>query len=195
MKPLENPMMVMIVPLVAGVVLMLLGLLLASIEARWRGEFGKWLAMDAAIVLLYASALLTLFDPRAWPGIAIGALWYFAGGLYYRHRKPLQRVLELFGRLLESAFQLFINTISFARVGAFALAHVALSTMLMMLAERIENPVAYAVMIVLGNLVIVAVEGLMVFVQTTRLILFEFFSRFLHAEGRIFKPLGRPISA
>jgi len=195
MKPLENPMMVMIVPLVAGVVLMLLGLLLASIEAHWRGEFGKWLAMDAAIVLLYASALLTLFDPRAWPGIAIGALWYFTGGLYYRHRKPFQRVLELFGRLLESAFQLFINTISFARVGAFALAHVALSTMLMMLAERIENPVAYAVMIVLGNLLIVAVEGLMVFVQTTRLILFEFFSRFLHAEGRIFKPLGRPISA
>lgn len=47
----------------------------------------------------------------------------------------------------------------------------------------------------LGNLFIVAVEGLMVFVQTTRLILFEFFSRFLRAEGRIFKPLRRPISA
>ena len=97
--------------------------------------------------------------------------------------------------MLESVFQLILNTISFARVGAFALGHVALSSVLMMLAERIENPATYAIVIVLGNLFIVAVEGLMVFVQTTRLILFEFFSRFLRAEGRIFKPLRRPTSA
>ncbi len=194
-KPLDNPTVVMIVPLVGGVVLMLLGLLLASIEARWRGEFEAWLAMDAAIVVLYASALLTLFDPIVWPGIAVGVLWYFIGGFYVSHVRPFSRLLELFGQLLESAFQLFINTISFARVGAFALGHVALSTMLMTLAERIENHVTYVIVIVLGNLFIVAVEGLMVFVQTTRLILFEFFSRFLRAEGRIFKPLRRPTSA
>lgn len=65
----------------------------------------------------------------------------------------------------------------------------------MTLAERIENPGVYVILIVLGNLFIVAVEGLMVFVQTTRLILLEFSSRFLRAEGRIFKPLRRPISA
>lgn len=194
-KPLNNPMAVMIVPLVGGVVLMLLGILLASIEARWRGELTVWLAMDAAIVLMYASALTALFYPVAWPGVAIGVVWYFTGGLIVHHTRPFRRVLELFGRLLESVFQLFINTISFARVGAFALGHAALSSALMTLLEQIENPVSYAILLVLGNLFIVAVEGLVVFVQTTRLILFEFFSRFLHAEGRIFKPLHRPTSA
>jgi len=35
-------------------------------------------------------------------------------------------------------------------------------------------------------------EGLLVFVQTTRLVLFEFFIRFLRAEGRLFRPVGGP---
>jgi len=195
LKPLDDPMAVMVVPLVGGVLLMLLGLLLASIEARWRGELRTWLAMDAAIVLLYASALLALFYPVVWPGCAAGVLWYFIGGFYVSHAQPFSRLLELSGQLLGSAFQLFINTISFARVGAFALGHIALSSILMTLVERVENPVTYAILIVLGNLFIVTLEGLLVFVQTTRLILFEFFSRFLHAEGRIFKPLRRPTSA
>jgi len=42
---------------------------------------------------------------------------------------------------------------------------------------------------VLGNLFALALEGLLVFVQTTRLVLFEFFIRFLHTEGRLFRPL------
>lgn len=194
-KPLDKPLDVMIVPLVGGVVLMLLGILLASIEARWRGELTAWLAVDAAIVLMYASALTAPFYPAAWPGIVIGTAWYFLGGLYVQHTKPFRRLLELSGHILESVFQLLVNTISFARVGAFALGHVALSSALMILAKQIENPVGYLILIVLGNLFIVVVEGLMVFVQTTRLILFEFFIRFLHAEGRVFKPLRRPTSA
>jgi len=35
-------------------------------------------------------------------------------------------------------------------------------------------------------------EGLLVFVQTTRLVLFEFFIRFLRAEGRLFRPVSGP---
>jgi V/A-type H+-transporting ATPase subunit I len=37
----------------------------------------------------------------------------------------------------------------------------------------------------------VVLEGLLVFVQTTRLVLFEFFIRFLHAEGRLFRAVGK----
>jgi V/A-type H+-transporting ATPase subunit I len=35
-------------------------------------------------------------------------------------------------------------------------------------------------------------EGLLVFVQSTRLVLFEFFTRFLRADGRLFRPLHGP---
>jgi V/A-type H+-transporting ATPase subunit I len=37
-----------------------------------------------------------------------------------------------------------------------------------------------------------AIEGLVVSIQTTRLVLFEFFTRFFKAEGREFRPLIPP---
>jgi V/A-type H+-transporting ATPase subunit I len=195
MKPLDKPLEVMIVPLVGGVALMLLGIVLASVEAYWRGELTAWLAIDAAVLLMYAAALAAPFHPAALPGMAIGIVWYFLGGLLVDHTRPPARLLALSGRLLESVFQLLVNTISFARVGAFALGHVALSSALMTMAAQVDNRAGYWILIIAGNLFIVAVEGLVVFVQTTRLILFEFFIRFLRAEGRIFKPLHRPTSA
>ena len=44
-------------------------------------------------------------------------------------------------------------------------------------------------MLIVGNAAIIALEGLVVGIQTTRLILFEFFIRFLTARGRPFEPL------
>ncbi|MNC91552.1 V-type ATP synthase subunit I [compost metagenome] len=46
----------------------------------------------------------------------------------------------------------------------------------------------------LGNALVLALEGLVVGIQTTRLVLFEFFARFLRAEGRAFVPLVPPAS-
>jgi V/A-type H+-transporting ATPase subunit I len=56
----------------------------------------------------------------------------------------------------------------------------------------VENPLAWWLVVVLGNLFAVVLEGLVVFVQTTRLILFEFFTHFLRAEGRLFRPVAGP---
>ena len=49
-----------------------------------------------------------------------------------------------------------------------------------------------ALILVLGNLLIIALEGLVVSIQTTRLVLFEFFNRFLRGTGRVFRPLPAP---
>ncbi len=192
LRPLNDPLTVMLAPMIGGVLLLLLGILLASLEAHWRGELAAWLAMDAAVLFMYASALTALFHHGAWYGILIGGVWYLLGGLAIDHVQPQQRLLALSGRLLESVFQLTLNTLSFARVGAFALGHIALSTALISLLENIKTPALYIALLVLGNLFIVAIAGLVVFVQTTRLVLFEFFIRFLRAEGRIFKPLRGP---
>ena len=55
--------------------------------------------------------------------------------------------------------------------------------------------IAVSVLIlVLGNLVIIGLEGLVVSIQTTRLVLFEFFIRFLRGEGRPFRPIAPPTS-
>jgi V/A-type H+-transporting ATPase subunit I len=48
--------------------------------------------------------------------------------------------------------------------------------------------------LVLGNVLILTLETMVVSIQTTRLVLFEFFTRFLTADGRIFRPLPPPPS-
>jgi V/A-type H+-transporting ATPase subunit I len=57
------------------------------------------------------------------------------------------------------------------------------------------HPLLAAVVLVLGNVVVIVLEGLVVSIQTTRLVLFEFFARFLEAQGRVFRPLPPPPSS
>ncbi len=94
------------------------------------------------------------------------------------------------GALFEQLFQLAVNSLSFSRVGAFALAHAGLSQAVVALAGLAGH--GGWMVLVLGNLFILALEGLVVSIQTTRLVLFEFFIRFLRAEGLGFRPLPAP---
>ena len=94
--------------------------------------------------------------------------------------------------LLENILQLLLNTVSFVRVGAFALAHGGLSMAFIIMANATDNPAAAFMVLLLGNLVVIMLEGLVVTIQTTRLILFEFFIRFLRGSGRMFRPLAAP---
>ncbi len=193
LSPLDDPMTVLTVPLLFGVFLMLLGLAFAGIEARWRGELRAWLAVEAAVLLLYVSLLLAPFLPAALGLTGLALLHYFAGNLWLAPSG--QRAMALVGaagQLLLSVFELVMNTLSFLRVGAFALAHAALSHAIMTLADAVEQPIAWLLVVLAGNVFSVVLEGLVVFVQTTRLVLFEFFIRFLRAEGRLFRPVRQP---
>ncbi len=190
LKPLDQPLAVMAVALVFGAALMLLGLAFSGVAAAWRGELRSWLWLDGALLLIYAGTLLGLFLPAAFWLVALGLPQYFVGTLVIE-RNP-RALPGAAGRLLLSSFELAMNTLSFARVGAFALGHAALSLALMTLASGIEHPLAVALVLVLGNLFSLVLEGLVVYVQTTRLVLFEFFTRFLHEEGKPFQPLRRP---
>jgi V/A-type H+/Na+-transporting ATPase subunit I len=143
------------------------------------------------VLLLYASALAGVFVPEAFWLCAAAILHYVMGSLVAAWRGSRWRNLPAaLGQFLMSVFELALNTSSFLRVGAFALAHAALSHAVMTLAGGVENPIAWGVILVLGNLFAIALEGLLVFVQTTRLVLFEFFIRFLQAEGRLFRPVA-----
>jgi V/A-type H+-transporting ATPase subunit I len=79
------------------------------------------------------------------------------------------------------------------RVGAFALAHAGLSGAVVALAEATTSATGHAVVMVVGNIVAIAIEATIVSVQTTRLVLFEFFTRFFVSKGREFRPLTPPV--
>jgi V/A-type H+-transporting ATPase subunit I len=190
--PIEQPLAVLAVPLVAGVLVLLLGLLLNALGAWWRGELRRWLQVDAAVLVMYLSLLAALFMPGSLAVTMFGLGWYLAGSLGNISNKPLARAAVALGSLVEQLMQLLINSISFVRVGAFALAHAGLSLAFTIMAESTGSLVAGLLLMLLGNVIVIMLEGLVVTIQTTRLVLFEFFIRFLRGSGRTFHPLLMP---
>ena len=126
------------------------------------------------------------------PVIASALLWYVAGNLILSRGK-VTALLTALGVLLENMMQLLLNTLSFVRVGAFALAHAGLSMAFNIMADSVSSVFFALLLMLLGNIIVIVLEGLVVSIQTTRLVLFEFFIRFLQANGRVFKPLTRPL--
>ncbi len=192
LNPLHEPLTVLWVPLVLAVFLLSLGQVLNALEAAWRGAFRDWWFKDAGLLVLYLGAAGSVVTSLAQPVAILGLVWFLSGRAWLE--RSLKGLFSAVGNLAEDGLRLLVNTISFARVGAFALAHAGLSSALMTLVGAADSPLVAALVMVLGNVVIILLEALVVSVQTTRLILFEFFVRFLRAEGRAFKPLHPPTS-
>lgn len=191
--PLSAPLQILAVPLGGGVVLLALGIVLNGIEARWRGGVGiGWLA-EAGFLLAYLGIVAGMLDARGFYLVPVGLLLY----LLVHALPPGRRAaatLGALGHLIETGFQILINTLSFLRVGAFALAHAGLSSAVVALSHTAGGLFGEWAVLIVGNVLILAIEGLVVSIQTTRLVLFEFFVRFLSGTGRSFAPLPYPPS-
>lgn len=91
-------------------------------------------------------------------------------------------IIEVFSSYLS-------NTVSFLRVGAFALAHAVLGYII----EKMVGiaPVAGGIAIsIVGNAIVIVLEGMIVAIQVIRLQYYEFFSKFFNETGREFKPFA-----
>lgn len=95
--------------------------------------------------------------------------------------------IEAFFELVEIILSTFSNTISFVRVGAFALNHVGFFLAFHQLSHMVGGAGSIAVMI-FGNILIIVLEGLIVGIQGLRLEYYELFSRFFKGDGKEFKP-------
>jgi V/A-type H+-transporting ATPase subunit I len=188
--PLARPLEVLLVPIGFGALFLAVGLALAGVEAWWRDSLPHWLATEAPLLLVYLGLLAGLAHRGGYALAALGAIAFCAGhgGVERRVGAALAAIAEL----VERTLQLAINTLSFARVGAFALAHAGLSSAIVALMDASESGVVRALVLVGGNAIVIVLETLVVSIQTTRLVLFEFFTRFLAAGGRAFRPLPLP---
>ncbi len=192
LHPVAEPLPVLMVPLIGGVVIILTGLLLKAAGSIWQDRARQWLLTDAAVMVLYLSILASFFTPHATRIALLALAWYFGGTLLLAGKTWANALLPAAGMLVETVLQLLVNTVSFVRVGAFALAHGGLSMAFNIMADATGSLLASLLLLVLGNLIVMALEGLVVTIQTTRLILFEFFIRFLQGTGRAFRPLTAP---
>jgi V/A-type H+/Na+-transporting ATPase subunit I len=97
-------------------------------------------------------------------------------------------LVQSFMDLFETVISMLSNTLSFVRVGAFAVAHGGLSLAIFSLAG-VEPDLGFWITIIIGNIFIVGFEGLIVGIQTMRLHYYEILGKFFHGGGMRFEPL------
>lgn len=192
LHPVADPLPVLIVPLIGGAALISLSMLLNALEHAWAGRFMEWVYTQSAMLAALAFGMVSLIDAAFLPAFFIALVVQYAGLCWDYRRHGPSAFARGFAELAEGLLQLAVNTLSFIRVGAFALAHAGLSLAVVTLADGTRTIVAWLLVMLFGNALIIAIEGLVASIQTTRLMLFEFFNRFLVAGGRPFRPLAPP---
>lgn len=93
-------------------------------------------------------------------------------------------IAENFFEMFEVILSFVTNTVSFLRVGAYAICHAGMMLVVYTLAGDPANPVV----LVLGNIIVMGIEGLMVCIQVLRLEFYEMFGRFYESGGKKFRP-------
>jgi V/A-type H+-transporting ATPase subunit I len=138
----------------------------AAYQVAFNGRFG-WLES------------ITVMAPLA---VIVGFQWrQSSGGL-------VERILVVFIEGLEHIISNVSGTLSFLRVAAFSLNHIALAAAVFAIAGMLDS-FGHGVTVLLGNLFIIVLEGAIVAIQCLRLEYYEGFSRFFSGKGRAFEPL------
>lgn len=104
------------------------------------------------------------------------------------HGGVAERLLTVIIETFESIIGFFSNTLSFMRVAAFSINHVALALAVFTIADSLGTTGRWITLVV-GNLIIMGLEGAIVAIQVLRLEYYEGFSRFYSGSGRAFQPL------
>jgi V/A-type H+-transporting ATPase subunit I len=162
----------------------------------WAGLVFYWLAVAQAY-------LVTSGSPLALGGGVFGAamtallvLMIFGNGvtkvLFHGETVDEGGVVHVFS-VFHAMLNFVSNTASFVRLAAFALNHAGLCGAVVMLGQMVDHApggkVLHALILVVGHLVIVGLEGMIVFIQTLRLEYYEFFGKFYSGGGREFSPV------
>jgi V/A-type H+-transporting ATPase subunit I len=104
----------------------------------------------------------------------------------------LVAVVEGLVEVLEALLMYTANTASFMRVGAYAVSHAGLCLVIFALMDAVSKSTGgilwSALLLVIGNGIVIVLEGLVVGVQTLRLEYYEFFGKFFVGEGQAYKP-------
>ena len=96
--------------------------------------------------------------------------------------------VQVFFEMFEILLSYFSNTLSFVRIGGFAVSHASMMAVVLMLAGAENGGMGNLLVIIIGNILVCGLEGLIVGIQGMRLEYYEMFSRFYRGGGREFKP-------
>lgn len=207
LSPIESILPILTVSIAGGAALLSLGFILHLISAWQSQEWGSFFFSDDGLAgfVLYLSLLgggVALVQGVTFP-LAAWALLLLTMAVLILLQEPLSRLVtgrrpilesgwgtdlvQSFFELFETVISYFTNSLSFVRLGAFAIAHAGLSQVILILSEGSGVLLRWLIILV-GALVIVGFEGLIVGIQTLRLEYYEFFGKFYRGGGLAFEP-------
>lgn len=200
-----------------GITVIALGLLFNWINlirsGRWDelffdkgGVFGAWIYAGGIYIGYYMVS-------HGYKGLPSGSTVFLLAGLpslllfikepyhYFAHRPAhgrdksnlllafMNMMMEWIVELLEIFAGYLSNTLSFMRVAGLGIAHVCLMISFFTLAEMTSG-IGSIIILILGNLLVIGLEGLSAGIQALRLSYYEFFTKFFHGTGKLYTPIS-----
>jgi V/A-type H+-transporting ATPase subunit I len=104
--------------------------------------------------------------------------------------KVIDFIMEWIVEILEIFSGYLANTLSFMRVAGLGIAHVSLMVAFDTIAGMTGGGAAAILILILGNILVIALEGLSAGIQALRLNYYEFFSRYFTGKGIAYNPVS-----
>lgn len=211
-KPFDNIMTVLIASVAFGVTLMVISYIIGiynkvhlqkNIE---EGIFGKEGLAGLMMMLSFIIIILALVNVGPVPK-NIGLILLILSIVMIIFKQPIARKLEGNKRLhdqakgdyylegsfsiIEALLSVFSNLVSFTRVGAFAINHVGLYMAFEVMAKLSGGGIKGFIILLIGNIFIIGLEGMIVGIQGLRLEFYEMFSKYYEGNGHLFRPINQ----
>ena len=202
---------VFVVAIAFGMALNILVMLFHIVNAiRARDTENIWFSNNGlAGLVFYGFLVLTVvlfMTGHKTPGNILMAIFLGVPVVLFLFKEPLTNLAERnhkkieegkvmflvqgFFELFETMLSYFSNTLSYVRIGAFAVSHAAIMEVVLMLSGATDGS-PNIIGLVIGNIVVCGLEGLVVGIQVLRLEYYEMFSRFYKGTGREFIPFRK----
>ena len=199
---------VFIVSVAFGMFLIIVAMILHIINAAKSKdiEAGWFEPNGVAGLVFYVAVVVTIIlfmTGNPLPGGIVMAIMFGVPLIVMLFREPLTKTIQKrtdkmetgkamfivqgFFEMFETLLSYFSNTISFIRIGAFAVSHAAIMEVVLQLAGA-ESGNPNWIGVIFGNLFVCGFEGLIVGIQVLRLEYYEMFSRFYKGSGHAFDP-------
>ncbi len=213
MNPMENANIttMLVIGIGFGVVMMIAGMVLNIVNGIKAKDYGRVLLDRNGVAgLVFYGVIISivvslLFMGKVWASTAVLAICILIPFLIIFFKHPIENFLKkkplmpdgASGFFIETIFEMIdmllsfaSNTISFVRLSAFAINHVGLSMAFNILAQMSSSPVAQTIIMIVGNIAIIVLEGMVVGIQGLRLTYYELFSRFYKGDGIPYEPIS-----
>lgn len=207
MRPMDNIMTTLYIAIGFGMGLILVAMVINIINAVREKELGRMLFDQSGLagILCYGgvvACIVLYMTGHPLPATGILAVLVGLPLLAIFLKEPLSNwvehkshifpdgskamfFVEAFVELFDVVLSYATNSISFVRVGAFALSHAGMMGVVLTLAGY-ESGSPNLLVVVLGNILVTGLEGLVVGIQVLRLEYYEMFSRFYKGSGKPF---------